>query len=323
MKKPSVGKTIWGCIYPLIIFIGVDTVISMVAMFIISFWEAFNMGQVADYYEAYMQIFNNSMNVFYKYALYFTIARCVIVVPIFFILMRKDVKREIMDGTHVYYEKFNKAWLLLVIPIGMFACIGFNNLVMMFAELAQSFINYIIDTLNLDVEYDIFGSFNETSDIIYSGGLVFQLLATCVGAPFAEELLFRGLIHRRLRKILNMIPAMLISSLLFGIIHGNIIQGVYAFLIGLMCAFVYEKFKNLWAPIILHASANSLAVISTYLATESEGVGLNLATYILYTVVMISCAVGLLLLLEKKLIRKEIPQPQIIVEETNSNQGEI
>ena len=133
-----------------------------------------------------------------------------------------------------------------------------------------------------------------------------QIITTCIGAPLAEELLFRGLIHRRLRKVLNVVPAMIISSLLFGIIHGNIIQAIYATLIGLICAFVYEKFKNLWAPIILHAAANSFAVISTNLAGESDGIGLGLGGYILYTVVLLAGTFLLILLIEKKVVRKEV-----------------
>lgn len=323
MKKVSVGRTLWSCILPLIIFLGVDTIISAIAMGVYAGLKTASMGPVDDFYTAYMDIMNSSMDWFYKYALYFTALRCLIIIPIYFIMMRKEKKREISDGTYVRYEKINKAWFLVIIPLGIFACIGFNYLVTMIADLAQSFINYIIDSFSLDIEYDIYEAFNETSSIIYSGGIVMQVLATCVGAPLAEELLFRGLIHKRLRKILNVAPAMIISSLLFGIIHGNIIQIIYASLIGLICAYVYEKFKTIWAPIILHASANTLAVVSTNLSSDSEGIGWGLGGYVLYTVIMISITFLLLLLIEKKVERKELPQPQVEVENEENNQGGI
>ena len=323
MKKVSVGKTIWGCILPLIIFIGVDTVISAIAMCIYAAIETFSMGQIDDFYTAYMEVMNNSINWYYKYALYFTALRCLVIIPIYFLMMRKEKKRELADNTYVHYEKINKAWFLVIIPLGIVACIGFNNLVMMIAELAQSFINYIIDSFSLNIEYDIFATFNETSNIIYSGGIVMQILATCVGAPLAEELLFRGLLYGRLRKILKVVPAMLISSLMFGIIHGNIIQGIYATLIGLICAYVYEKFKSIWAPIILHAAANSFAVVSTNLVEESDGIGLGLGGYVLYTVILIAGTFLLMLLIEKKVVRKELPKPQVEVENFDNNQGEV
>ena len=326
MKKVSVGKTLWRCILPLLIFIGVDTVISTVAMCIYAAIETVSMGPIDDFYTAYMDIMNNSMNWYLKYALFFTALRCLVIVPIYFVMMRKETKREIADGTYVSYEKFNKAWLLVIIPLGIFACIACNNLVEMIANLAQSFIDYIIDAFGLGIEYDIYASFSETSNIIYSGGIVMQVLATCVGAPFAEELLFRGLIHKRLRKILKVVPAMIISSLLFGIIHGNIIQLIYATLIGLICAYVYEKFKTIWAPIILHAAANGFSVLATNLTqkfVDAEGVGLDLGTFILSTVCTVAATFLLILLIEKKVVRKELPKSQVEVENFDNNQGEI
>lgn len=321
MRKQSVGKTLWGCILPLIIFLGVDTVISIVAMVIYGAIKCASMGPIEDFTVAYTEIMNGAIEWFYQYALYFTALRCLIIVPVYYLMMRKEKKRDVAAGTYVSYEKLDKKWLLVIIPLGISACMGFNYLVEMIADLAQSFINYIIDSFGLAIEYNIYEAFEETNGILYSGGIVMQVLATCVGAPFAEELLFRGLIHRRLRKILKMIPAMLISSVLFGIIHGNIIQGIYATLIGLICAFVYEKFKTLWAPIILHATANSFAVALTYILGEEQAVEMNLGTFVLFVVVLIAITFLLLVLIEKKVDRKEIPQQQVEPEDFYNNQG--
>ena len=324
-NRPSVGRTIWGSIYPILIFVGVDALISYVAMFILAFKEAFAAGPVSDFNLVFEDIYNNTMNQFMEYALYFTLLRSIAVIPVFFILMNKDVKKEIATGTHIRYEKFNKAWLLLIVLIGCLACVGFNEVVMIIASLAQEFIDYMLDFLRLDFEYDIMGAFNETNEIIYSGGIVLQLLTTCVCAPLVEELLFRGLVHRRLRKVFNVAPAMIVSSLLFGIIHGNVIQGIYAFLIGMICAYVYEKFKTIWAPIILHASANTLAIVSTFLATSSEsseGMGLNIGWYMLYVVLLLAGTFGLLFLLERKFERREILQEMPGMENLD-NQGEV
>ena len=323
MKKVSVGRILWGCILPLIIFLGVDTVISSLAMCVYAAIETVKVGPTEDFMTLYSQVMMDSINWYYKYALYFITLRCLIIVPIYFVMMNKDKKREIAEGTHVTYEKLNKAWLLVIIPLGIFASLGGNYLVEMIADLAQSFINYIIDVFSLGIEYDIYASFNETSNIIYSGGIVLQVLATCVGAPLAEELLFRGLIHRRLRKILKVVPAMIISSLLFGIIHGNIIQIIYATLIGLVAAYVYEKYKTLWAPIIFHAAANTFSVVLTNVAmamTDGEGAEMNLGTFILITVCTVAASFLFMLIIEKKVVRKEIPQPQT---ENFDNQGEV
>lgn len=73
-------------------------------------------------------------------------------------------------------------------------------------------------------------------------------------APFAEELLFRGLVQR------TMLPfgkklAILASSLTFGLYHGNLIQTPYAFIVGLVLGYVAAEYNILWA-MVLHMINN-------------------------------------------------------------------
>ena len=48
----------------------------------------------------------------------------------------------------------------------------------------------------------------------------------------------------------------LISALLFGVYHGNLVQGTYGFVMGILFTIVYEKYKNFYLPVIMHALAN-------------------------------------------------------------------
>ena len=73
-------------------------------------------------------------------------------------------------------------------------------------------------------------------------------------APVAEEILFRGLVQR------TMLPfgkkfAILISSLTFGLFHGNLLQTPYAFAVGLVLGYVAVEYNILWA-IVLHVINN-------------------------------------------------------------------
>lgn len=73
-------------------------------------------------------------------------------------------------------------------------------------------------------------------------------------APVAEEILFRGLVQR------TMLPfgkkfAILISSLTFGLFHGNLLQTPYAFAVGLVLGYVAVEYNILWA-ILLHVINN-------------------------------------------------------------------
>ena len=63
-------------------------------------------------------------------------------------------------------------------------------------------------------------------------------------------------------------PAALISAVLFGLYHGNLLQGVYAFLLGLVLAWLYERFQTLAAPWLFHAAANMTSIIAVNTGLE-------------------------------------------------------
>ncbi len=83
-------------------------------------------------------------------------------------------------------------------------------------------------------------------------------------APISEEFIFRAVILTKAKKIMSFTAANILQSILFGIMHGNIVQGVYAFVLGLLIGFVYEKRQSIIVPIILHMIFNlSSVMIST------------------------------------------------------------
>lgn len=86
-----------------------------------------------------------------------------------------------------------------------------------------------------------------------STGVSMFLYASFIG-PVAEELLFRGLVVRTLRPYGKQL-AILVSALLFGLFHGNIIQSPFAFAVGLVLAYVTVEYSIVWA-IVLHVINN-------------------------------------------------------------------
>ena len=73
-----------------------------------------------------------------------------------------------------------------------------------------------------------------------------MILAVCIVGPIAEELVFRGMIFGKLRRAFSFWPAAIISGIMFGVFHMNIMQGVYASVLGVLLAYVYEKTDYLW-----------------------------------------------------------------------------
>jgi len=90
--------------------------------------------------------------------------------------------------------------------------------------------------------------------------LVGMLIIGGLLAPFAEELIFRGLLFGWLRRFWRVWPAVLASAAVFGLIHGLIPIIFAAAAVGMVLAIAYEKTGSLWSPVIIHATQNSVAI---------------------------------------------------------------
>ena len=84
-------------------------------------------------------------------------------------------------------------------------------------------------------------------------------------APFGEELLFRGILYAMLRERWGIWIGVLVSSFLFGLIHGNLAVGLTGFLLGILTALVFEYSKSLWTAVLVHTLNNSIKIGLLYL----------------------------------------------------------
>ncbi|WP_195262451.1 type II CAAX endopeptidase family protein [Clostridium sp. 1001275B_160808_H3] len=97
------------------------------------------------------------------------------------------------------------------------------------------------------------------------GNIFIALLTVGIIAPFTEEFMFRGVIFKTLNKNISILWTIIIQALFFGIFHGNLIQGTYATLLGLVFGYITYKTKSLWPSIIMHMINNSIATLSPYI----------------------------------------------------------
>lgn len=91
--------------------------------------------------------------------------------------------------------------------------------------------------------------------------LYFEILVITVLAPIVEEFFFRGVILHRFMLKSSMWGGILISSLLFGILHSDIIG---AFFFGVIACLLYLRTGNLLLPILMHILNNTIAVILSF-----------------------------------------------------------
>ena len=87
------------------------------------------------------------------------------------------------------------------------------------------------------------------------------LISVSVFAPFFEEWLCRGIILRGLLKKMKPGWAIVISALVFGLIHMNLWQAIPAFIIGVVLGYVYYKTGSLRLTMLMHCVNNTLSVI--------------------------------------------------------------
>lgn len=103
--------------------------------------------------------------------------------------------------------------------------------------------------------------FAEANRAFFAGGIAAELLGSCLIIPIAEELLYRGVVYKRLRLIAGVLPAIGFSAVIFGVMHVNLVQFLYAGILGLLLAFLLEKTGFMYMPVVGHIAANVAAVV--------------------------------------------------------------
>jgi membrane protease YdiL (CAAX protease family) len=87
------------------------------------------------------------------------------------------------------------------------------------------------------------------------------LFAFVIVAPLMEELLFRGLLLPGLERRHGAGPAVLVSALLFGLVHLDWSGSLYAFVAGLLLGALRLRVGSLWPCVTLHAAVNSVPLL--------------------------------------------------------------
>ena len=161
------------------------------------------------------------------------------------------------------FEKKFSPWVaLLCVPLAITViCFG--------SPLANAFIK-LVELIGYKTE-------NVTSVVVDSGSdLALTLVFVALIPAIAEEYLFRGNIARGLAKN-GYFFAVMVSSTLFALMHGNPLQLVHQFIIGVVCAVLYFSTRSLVPSILLHFLNNAIALVLGYF--ESMGKPIDLPAW--------------------------------------------
>lgn len=129
-------------------------------------------------------------------------------------------------------------------------------------------------------------------------GFLISAISIAVIPALVEEFAFRGLVLGLLRRFGDVF-AIFASSALFGILHGNFEQMPFAFLVGLVLAFVRIKTGSIVVPMAIHALNNFVSIAASY-AVLHDAAAANLVYTVYIMLALLSAIFGIFLLRGKE-----------------------
>ncbi|WP_370872878.1 CPBP family intramembrane glutamic endopeptidase [Croceifilum oryzae] len=87
---------------------------------------------------------------------------------------------------------------------------------------------------------------------------ILTLLAVCLLAPIAEEILFRGYLQTLFAHSIGRVLSVILTALLFSLYHVDVASFFPLFFTGIIFGIFREAFKSVWAASALHMFMNTL-----------------------------------------------------------------
>ncbi len=162
--------------------------------------------------------------------------------------------------------------ILKSIAIGILAWLIIFPFIFLLSQIIDSLLAYFFKIKNLPNQLAVEYMKNALKS---PSTFILALFSTLVFAPLVEEYLFRGLLQNFLKSYISVSKAILVSSFIFALFHfapgqkaANLTIVSCLFIFSLVLGFLYEKYKTLWAPIVLHATFNFLSILNLLFFTK-------------------------------------------------------
>lgn len=111
-------------------------------------------------------------------------------------------------------------------------------------------------------------SFDETWGNLEENTYIWVFLSVVVFGPLVEEILFRGISYNLAERVKGGYFPVIFSSLVFAIWHGEPVQVVYTFLVGIAVSIVYKYTKSLKTVFFIHFINNLTSALPDFLNTD-------------------------------------------------------
>lgn len=200
---------------------------------------------------------------------------------------------------YLYTLKTTKSTFAELIPVKRVASSKLISLVML--GFGASALSNLASNILESVVNSLFGiQFENPAPEYGSGPWSFILMLLCVGIlpALLEEFAIRGVILGALRKKFSDTSAIVISSVLFGILHGNLQQIPFATLLGLLLAYTTVYTGSLLPAVLIHAVNNTISVVLAFSSQNMSPMVSEMTSYIYFTVSLIIGICGFIMLIK-------------------------
>ena len=229
MKK--LLTTIWQAFYPLLIETAVNLIITFAAvMFFAGLY----------YRETGLLAVKGAAGFLDSNLLFLTGIVSLFIIPVYMLLVKKDAAKY---GEQVIFVDRK--------PLTVFLCIAAS----VGTALAGTLMMKLLGVFRPEI------GFEEYANIFDNAAPLVMAVVTLILTPLCDELLFRGLLFKRISRAYGFWPAALISSLFYGITFGDLSQGFYGFVMGLVYALAFQKTGKVWIPVVMHMASSTFIVL--------------------------------------------------------------
>lgn len=259
---------------PAVVFIVLQVAVSMILTYGYVFKYILENGFDVESYSSYVLGLTQDSDYLWKVMVVFEILALITFVLLYFVGLKKKI--------NTFSGRFSATSFPAIILLFMGAEFGTGVLL----QLSSFAFPKVIEDYAKMIEQSGLGELSLISTIM-----------TLVAAPIVEELAFRGVTMHWAKRLTNKFWIVnLIQAFLFGFVHLNIVQGTYAFLLGLFLGYVAHKYNSLWPSIVGHLVFN---FTGTYLVGLAFGPGpeisfARLAIVMFVSVVFVGTALKLL-----------------------------
>jgi membrane protease YdiL (CAAX protease family) len=168
-------------------------------------------------------------------------------------------------------------------------------------------LNFITVAVLISLPESIVAGYAESSSSLMNQNVIIAMLSNVIAAPIIEEIIFRGLIFDRLKKGMPVVLAAVISSLLFGLAHGQIVWMIYAMFLGLALCYVYHKTGSIRTTIALHMGYN-------FTSTLISALPVTIPVAVRYAFAVVSViVVAVVIVLYRRNVKREAEKAEVEV----------